>query len=122
MSFTDPMCFAQDLKCMADYYPLGFPLRLWSNSSLVMDAAAASWAAFPAAFTTPPLDVHVLVEHQQATNGLPPAPPVYRGREHLRMIMGGTDSAVCDHARGFAFCRLSEFTARLTSFTAYYYL
>src|SRR5438309_2880462 len=99
MRVLDPMGFARDLDCMGDYYPLGFPLRLWSNSSLVMDAAAASWAAFPAAFATPPLEIQVLVEDLPG-NG-PPAPPDYVGREHLFMINGARDSAVCDHLRGF---------------------
>ena len=115
------MGFARDLNCMADYYPLGFPLRLRSNSRLVMDAASASWSAFPAAFATPPIEVQALVEN--IPNGSPATPPDYRGREHLFLIAGGSgDSAVCDHQRGFAFCRLNEATARQTTFTAYYYL
>ena len=85
-----------------------------------MEAAASSWATFPAGFTTPPLEIHVLVEKSPEQPG--PTPPDYRGRESLLMITGVHDSAVCDHARGFAFCRLSEATARLTAFTAYYYL
>jgi hypothetical protein len=120
MNVTDPMGFARDLHDVGDYYPLGFPLRLWSNSRLVQDAAASAWGAFPAAFPTPALEVHVLVE-DGAANGTP-LPPDYRGREHLFMIMGGHDSAVCDHARGYAFCRLSEATVRHGSFVAYYYL
>jgi hypothetical protein len=120
MSSLDPMGFARDLDCMADYFPLGFPLRLWSNSDLVMDAAASSWATFPAAFATPQLQLHAVVE--TGAEELRPTPPDYRGRESLLMITGVHDSAVCDHAQGFAFCRLSEATARLTAFTSYYYL
>jgi hypothetical protein len=120
MSSTDPMVFARDLDCTSDYYPLGFPLRLSSNSKLVMDAAESSWGTFPAAFSTPPLELHAVVEKSSEESA--PTPPDYRGRENLLMIAGGRDSAVCDHARSFAFCRLSEATARLTAFTAYYYL
>jgi hypothetical protein len=119
MNTLDPMGFARGLNCMADYYPLGFPLRLWSNSALVMDAAAAAWESFPAVFRVPPMEVHALVENIAAE---PPTPPDYRGREHLWMIMGRSDAAVCDHERRFAFCRLSDSTARDTAFTAYYYL
>lgn len=86
-----------------------------------MEAAANSWSGFPAAFATLPLELHVAVEHSNADQP-DPAPPDYRGREHLFMISGGRDSAVCDHERGFAFCRLSESTARRREFTAYYYL
>jgi hypothetical protein len=85
-----------------------------------MDAATASWAAFPPAFSIPALEIQAVVEDLRESS--PPIPPEYRGREHLLMIVGGTDYAVCDHARGFAFCRLSESTARQTAFTAYYYL
>jgi hypothetical protein len=99
MSVKDPMGFARDLNHVGDYYPLGFPLRLWSNSRLVQDAAASAWAAFPATFDTPALDIHVLVE--EAGANAVPSPPDYRGRDHLFMIMRGTDSAVCNHARGY---------------------
>jgi hypothetical protein len=120
MSVLDPMGFARRLDCVADYFPLGFPVRVCSNSSLILGAAAASWDGFPAAFTTSPLEIHALVEEVDSAS--PPVPPAYRGHQHLLMIMGANDSAVCDHARGVAFCRMSESTARQTAFTAYYYL
>ena len=122
MNTTDPMGFARGLDCMADYFPLGFPLRLWSNSALVMDAAAASWSNFPAVFHLPALQVQAVVENFTEGSSMPPEPPDYRGREHLWMIMGAGGSAVCDYERRFAFCRLDTSTARDVAFTAYYYL
>jgi hypothetical protein len=120
MISPDPMGFARDLGCVAIYHPLGFPLRLSTNSQLVMSSAAASWSAFPAAFSLPSLELQVLVE--EAEDKSHAEPPLYRGREHLFTIIGGHDVAVCDSAQGFAFCRLSETTASQTAFTAYYYL
>ena len=114
------MGFARNLNCMGDYYPLGFPLRLWSNSHQVMDAAAASWSDFPAAFSTRPLEIQAVVESSLETAS--PTPPDYQGREHLFLIMGGQDSAACDHSQGFAVCRLRDSTVRHQAFTSYYYL
>src|SRR5579871_3927494 len=120
MSVWDPMCFARELQHAADYYPLGFPLRLCANSEAVLEAGEASWGGFPPAFSTDPLQVQVLVESLSDQSS--PARPDYRGREHLFLINGGRDSAVCDHTRAFAFCRLADATARETSFVSYYYL
>jgi hypothetical protein len=51
-----------------------------------------------------------------------PSPPLFRAQQHLIIISGGANFAVCDHTRGFAFCRLNSAAARDRDFTRYYFL
>src|ERR1700744_1471770 len=62
------------LPLCATYYPLGFPLRVFSNSRAVMDAAEASWKSFRQKFTHAPLELHIAVQDDDSDSILPPAP------------------------------------------------
>jgi hypothetical protein len=115
---TDPLQIGAELGIEAKYYPLGFPLRLATNSPLVREAADCAWGEFPAAFEVAPMEIRVLVEGGDET----PRPPVFRAQRHLITIAGGENFAVCDHTRRFAFCRLSESSARDPDFVRYYFL
>src|ERR1043166_1142650 len=103
----DPLSITAELPLTAEFHPLGFPLRLATNSRDVIEAAACAWYAFPAAFTVAPIELRVLVEAEDET----PAPPLFRAQRHLIVISGGANFAVCDHTRNFAFCRLSTAAA-----------
>ena len=54
--------------------------------------------------------------------GEAPSPPLFRAQRHLIVIAGGANFAVCDHTRGFAFCRLNATAAADRDFTRYYFL
>src|SRR5215472_594272 len=94
----DPLSICADLPLQAEFHPLGFPLRMATNSAEVMEAAACAWHSFPAAFTVPPIQLRVLVEAGEEA----PTPPLFRAQQHLIVISGGANFAVCDHTRGFA--------------------
>jgi hypothetical protein len=101
------------------YYPLGFPLRVETNSQQVLRAAALTWAGYGPMFDASPVRLRVRVEPGQ-TNFTPPA---YRGQEHLMTILGGQgDFAVCDYTRRFAWCQVSESTAADPEAFGYFYL
>jgi hypothetical protein len=116
---SDPLQIDVALGVEAEYRPLGFPLRLATNSRLVTDAAACAWSSFPPAFDVEPIGLRVLVEPGDELA----RPPVFRAHRHLITITAGAESfAVCDHTRRFAFCRLNEQTAADLDFVRYYFL
>jgi hypothetical protein len=113
----DPFRRETPLELQSTYYPLGFPLRLQTNSRVVVDAAESAWGGRRQAFDKPPVEVRVTASGGAVTA---PAAPVYRGRGHLMSIVAGADNfAVCDHTRSFAFAFLA---ARDVEFIAYYFL
>jgi hypothetical protein len=114
----DPLSITAELPLTAEFFPLGFPLRLATNSPEVMEAAACAWRAFPPAFPVEPVDLRVVVEAGDET----PVPPLFRAQQHLIVISGGANFAVCDHTRNFAFCRLNTAAATDRDFTRYYFL
>jgi hypothetical protein len=115
---SDPLLISAELPFTAEFHPLGFPLRLATNSREVMEAAACAWQAFPAAFRVPPIELRVVIE----SGGDLPQPPLYRAQQHLIVIAGGANFAVCDHTRNFAWCRLNTAAAADREFTRYYFL
>src|SRR5262249_45213317 len=115
----DPFRREVQLELQSVYYPLGFPLELATNSREIHKAAGEIWGQFPQAFDKPPLRVHVDVE----PGGPCPAPPVYRGREHVMIIAADAKNyAVCDHTRNAAFCWLNSEAAGDRAFVSYYFL
>jgi hypothetical protein len=115
---SDPLSMCADLPFKAEFHPLGFPLRLATNSKEVLEAAACAWNSFPAKYDVRPIALRVLVE----SGDEPPHPPLFRAQRHLIAISGGANFAVCDHTRRFAFCRLNSAAARDREFTRYYFL
>lgn len=119
MTFSDPLGYGVELGIRAQYYPLGFPLKLATNSAAVSAAAQASWSRFAPSFETEPLELRVVVE---AGEELPPE-PVARAQGHLLSIVSDARNvAILDLARGFAFCLLSEAAARDAEFASYHFL
>jgi hypothetical protein len=114
----DPLLISAALPFTAEFHPLGFPLRFATNSTEVMDVAVCAWRAFPHAFEVEPLEIRVLVEPGDEA----PSPPLYRAQRHLITIAGGSNFAVCDHTRNFAWCRLNAAAAADRDFTRTYFL
>jgi hypothetical protein len=114
----DPLLISAELPLVAQFHPLGFPLRLATNSADVIAAATCAWGTFPVAFAVPSIQLRVLVE----TGDAAPIPPIFRAQQHLIVISGGANFAVCDHTAGFAFCRLNSTAASDRDFTRYYFL
>jgi hypothetical protein len=114
----DPLRIAADLPLQAEFHPLGFPLRLATNSADILAAAATSWSHFPRAFETSPIELDVLVEPGTGAS----EPPLFRARRHLITIAAGDNFAICDHTRRFAFCRLNSAAAADSVYVRYYFL
>jgi hypothetical protein len=88
------------------FNPLGFPLKLATNSDAVIHAAQESWSVFERRFDTPAVELRVAVGEKGSE---PLRPPTFRAQQHLLAINANAENfAVCDLARGFAFCSLTE--------------
>jgi hypothetical protein len=115
---SDPLQISAELPLQAGFHPLGFPLHMATNSSAVLDAAADAWGCFAPAFAVPPISLRVLVE----SGDEPPQAPLFRAQQHLIVISGGANFAVCDHTRAFACCRLNSAAVADRDFIRYYFL
>jgi hypothetical protein len=100
---------------------MGFAVELHTNSSQVIDCAAARWPDSPRLFENPALQLRVLVENGTA-GPLPPA-PVYRAREHLfTFICDQENFAICDFRCGTAWAWLASNVASNEEYLGYFVL
>jgi hypothetical protein len=89
----------------ATFHPLGFPVRILTNSQAVVDAALAEWSSWQPAFSEPPIAIHLNVSG--ASNQRPPASR-FRADGPLFEVVSDSNN----HARGDT--RAGEATAELT--------
>jgi len=111
----DPLLVRTELVNERVIYPYGFPVRLASNSPLVLEAAEISWGTYQNRFNTPPLDVRCLVSDFES-----PAcaePPVFRSQKHLLSIVADNENFAClDLERAFSFGWVSQKTVESTEY------
>jgi hypothetical protein len=99
---ADPLQYGVPLPHSVVLYPLGYPVRIETNSMDVVRAADEIWGRFPCLRQTPPVQVRLII----AGSGRPAerAAPNYRGQGHLvACTIGPDDYAVADVAGGFVF-------------------
>jgi hypothetical protein len=97
----DPLMQRAKLSHRAEFYPLGFPLQLVTNSPAVLDAAEESWGGWTHAFDRPPIDMRVIVH---LDGPVPAAEPVYRAQRNLfNIVADSANFAICDVASGYCF-------------------
>src|SRR5688572_11710855 len=118
---ADPLRCDFPLPLQKRYYPLGFPLDLFSNSELILEAADASWGEWTQAFERPPTVLRIGVEGSSEPRSS--VAPVYRGFRNLLSMHGGPDEfAVCDLAQGFGYAWLGEEIACDFAYVRYFYI
>ncbi|HWB86669.1 MAG TPA: hypothetical protein VG675_21170 [Bryobacteraceae bacterium] len=120
MTHSDPLQYQFALPVQAEFYPLGFPMRLRTNSREVCAAAEESFHSFRRLFRTPPLEIRVAVED----GGRADVPdPAWRAQEHLvALVSDAHNFAICDHSRAFSFCRLSAASAGRRAWVRWHFL
>lgn len=97
----DPLLRLFELKHSALFHPLGFPVRINTNSLPILDAAAESFSHFIPVSEDPPLEFDVYVAPE--TGSTPPQPPTFRARRHLMMLAADSKHfGVCDFEHGLA--------------------
>lgn len=110
------LCFRED------FYPLGFPLRLISNSHAILEAAEQSWGCFRPMFAQPPLELLLGVKEDRVSGPLPPAPG-FSLRGDLMMNTADQDNfVVANLSTGRAAGWVSETTAASTRYLRYHFL
>src|SRR5664279_3314183 len=80
---TDPILAHASLPLQHTYFPLGFPLRLFTNSHSVHSAAHQSWGKFRQAFPNPPLILRIGVTGEDRRTTFLPNAPVCKLQGHL---------------------------------------
>src|SRR3984893_13579436 len=98
---SNPVLADFGLPYSAVFYPLGYPVRIESNSREVIAAASRRWSAFSQRSDHRPVRISIGVSKTAA--GFTGAPPVYRSRDHLMSIVSGAENFVsCDFNSGVA--------------------
>lgn len=120
-SFSDPLLYDFDLPFRATYYFLGFPIEVLTNSSLVLDAADASWGRFQQIHSVPPLQIRVGVLPGQSKE-LPPKPNCRGQRNLITQIADSENYMVLDTRQGFAFGWLTRAAVENPAYLRYHFL
>src|SRR5580698_8287224 len=80
------------------FYPLGFPVRIATNSEAILECARREWSAWIPAFHEQA--VNLRFEVTEARGALPP-PAQFRGHRHLFALTADTSNfAICDTRAG----------------------
>ena len=115
----DPLLCDLRLGLSGTFYPAGFPLRIATNSRQVLEAAAESWAPFPRAFDTPPMEFRVVVE----AAGPLAAEPTFRKQGHLSSFVSDAHNfATGDGLTLSASFHLSDRTAAQHAWLRWFFL
>ncbi len=108
---NDPLLTRVPLQHEALYFPYGFPVRVRSNSTITLDAAARSWSTYRRRYDQPPLDIRLALSESSSQGCV--EPPVFRSQGHLLSIVSDRENfAFLDLEAGFAFGWATEATAQ----------
>ena len=117
----DPLLHNFPLPLGATLYPLGFPVEIHTNNAEILEMAEESWGACLQKFAKPPIEIRIAVSEENASE--PPSAPVFRAQGHLLSIVSdAAHFAMCDLARGFAFCWLTQGATNARVWTRHYFL
>jgi hypothetical protein len=98
---ADPVFADFELLRSAVFYPLGYPLRIETNSREVIAAACESWSDFSQRSDDPPIRLLLGVSESAAPL---PNRPRFRSRDHLMSIISDPENfVICDFNEAFAF-------------------
>jgi hypothetical protein len=104
------------------YYPLGFAVRVTSNSDAILDAAQQSWGGLKPLFRNDPLEMRLGVKESGVEAALPQA-PVHNLKGNL--LMGSADAHnffIANLQSGRCTGWVSERTAQSALYLRYFFL
>jgi hypothetical protein len=103
----DPLQSTTPLPLQAEYFPMGYPLSIATNSKRVHLTAARIWSRYPCLSDEPAVRLNIAVT---ADGGVPaPPPPSFRGRDHLFSVVADRDNfATADLRTGVGFACFTE--------------
>jgi hypothetical protein len=112
-----------ELPLCATFYPLGFPLKVFSNSRAVMDAAEENWKNFRPKFAHAPLELHLAVQDDDDTDSsLLPAPVCHLRWDILLCVADANNFVTCDLNHGRSFGSITRSIAESPSYLQYQFL
>jgi hypothetical protein len=118
---NDPLLRNLDLSYFGLFYPYGFPLKVTSNSSTVIEALRKSFGRFQRASDAPPIEFEVTVEGDET--GPMPGQPLFRTRRHLLTLAYDSEHfGTCDFEAGYAHLRISPRALRDLPALRYFFL
>jgi hypothetical protein len=117
----DPLGYNTPLPLHQEFFPLGFPLKIETNSEQILAAAATSWPETQGLFSTPRLEMRILVAPSEGNQ--PPPQPQYRAQGHLLSLTADKNhAAACDLEAAKAVCWISAATTANQAAFRYHYL
>jgi hypothetical protein len=112
-----------DFSYEAAFYPLGFPLRVLSNSHAVLQAAEQSWCCFHPMFQDDPLELRVTVKGDSRSPGILPPEPLHSLQGDFLVNFADIDNYfIADLAKGLAVCRVTEAAVNSALYLRYHML
>jgi hypothetical protein len=113
----------RNLKYEAMSFPLGFPVRVVSNSQRVLEAADQSWDCFDPMFHGEPLEVLLEVRSGSGTSEALPAAPAHILQGSLLLQIVDMDNFfIADLKRGRAMGRVTPAAAANSRYLRYFFL
>ena len=107
----------------AMYFPLGYPVRVLSNSPEVLAAAEQSWNPFHPVFHREPLEVLLDVKPDAGSDHTLPPAPTHMLKGSLALEVADVNNyIIADLKKGRAFGRVTETTARSSKYLRYHFL
>jgi hypothetical protein len=112
---NDPLQTRVPLDQVGIFYSYGFPVKILSNSAMVLRAAEISFGFYGQKFNFPPLDVRVLVS--DSPRPAPTEPPTFRSQGNLLTLVADSENfASLDLNTGFGFGWVTKATAEKTDY------
>jgi hypothetical protein len=105
------------------YFPLGYPVRLRSNSPQVLEAAEQSWGCFHPVFHGDPMELLFEVSTEMVAMDALPRTPEYTFKGSLLVQMADRDNfVITDLKTGRAMSRLTQAAVRWSRYLRYHFL
>jgi len=121
LQLGDPVLARFPMPLRETFYPLGFPMRIETNSEEVLHAAAVSWHGFTRLFDTPPITLRVGVQPGKSLQ-CPPT-PVCRIQQHLATNIADVNNfSIVDLSRQCGHIWLTEAAAANRGYLRYFFL
>jgi hypothetical protein len=103
----DPLQSATPLMLEAEYFPMGYGLRIATNSRQVLSIASRTWSRYPRLSAEPP--VHLSITVTPADGAHPPPAPTFRNREHrFSIVADSANFATADLRSGTGFAYFAD--------------
>lgn len=123
MRLGDPASSRRRLMHERIYFPLGYPVKLRSNSPLLLEAAEKSWGCFHQVFHGEPMEILFNVSAQDGGSGALPPAPVHTLNGSLLVQMADKENFfMADLRKGCAVGRVTPTTVGYSRYLRYHFL